>query len=506
MKSFFYILILSAAIGLYSCYNNPVDNPVQNQRPKTGLFLYPDSTISQQPSRLKISWWGDDPDGIVIGFYYSWDGINWNFTTSNDSVFALQIGVTDTVYTFTVAAVDNGGNNVYDSEIIQNGINFGPEPFTDLNGNGVYDPGEPFIDIGLIDDNPPSIVFPIKNSSPEIVWNNLSFLPDTSFPVMSFGWEAFDIDGDHTISKINIALNDTAAENIVSLNGAVRRITIRPKDRDYQNLQMQILIDGSTSSIVPDLLQGLVLDANNKFFVQSEDISGAKSKWISLPEEGKSWYVKKPVGELLLVDDYNTIDNAHVFYTQMFDSLNLSGKYDVYDFHKNRPPFLNVTFLETVKLFDYLLWYSDNSPSLDLASLTSQRYLDEGGKIFFSIQFPQNFDMSLIQGFLPVNDDSSDYRSSLSGNTKIISSSQDYPDLQTDNLSLFRIRSFYISSINVIKLYKIENNPRDSYIGFTTDEKNLFFLGLPLHRVNGGEANVKTLMEKVLFQDFGLMP
>jgi hypothetical protein len=44
------------------------------------------------------------------------------------------------------------------------------------------------------------------------------------------------------------------------------------------------------------------------------------------------------------------------------------------------------------------------------------------------------------------------------------------------------------------------------YIGFFNSVKSEFFIGLPLHRLNGGSANVKALLSKVLFEDFGLIP
>ena len=93
-----------------SCVKDVADNPIGNQPPHTGVFLYPDSSISSQPSKINIHWWGDDPDGFVIGYYFTWNGKDWSFTNSNDSLFALQIGVADTNYTFKVSAVDNGGN------------------------------------------------------------------------------------------------------------------------------------------------------------------------------------------------------------------------------------------------------------------------------------------------------------------------------------------------------------------------------------------------------------
>lgn len=506
-RKFIFILFLLSAILTLSCYDKLTDNPVGNIPPNTYSFLYPDSTISSQPSRLKVHWSGDDPDGFVVGFYFSWDNVNWTFTLRNDSLFALQIGAVDTNYIFQVAAVDNGGNGVYDNQVVQNGINFGREPFIDKNGNGFYDNDETFFDIGLIDPTPAQISFPIKNSAPTVYWNTLSFLPDTSFPAMTFGWEAEDIDGNASIEHINIALNDTT--NFVQLNGGVRRIAIRTKDFTSANPLMDILIDGNPNNLASIKLQGLIYDNENKFFVQAVDISGAKSSFISLPNGTKKWYVKKPKGKLLIVDNYATSDIAATFYDQMMDSLTMSGKYDVINLHATTQvlPYINITLLETIKLFGYSIWYSDNNPSLDLANAAVQKYLDAGGKIMFSMQFPQSVDLTALQGFLPIISDSSDSRSSLlSGVTVSASLTQPtYPELQT-TASLFRVRTFYLGQLGVVPIYYFPNLELKGYIGFSNTAKSLFFIGLPLHRANGGNANVKSLLSKVLFQDFGLTP
>ncbi len=508
-KSIKVISIILLVFVYFSCTKEVVDNPIGNQPPHTGVFLYPDSSISSQPSKIDIHWWGDDPDGFVIGYYFSWDGKNWSFTQSNDSLFALQVGVADTNYVFHVSAVDNGGNGVYDKDIIQNGIDYGPEPFTDKNNNGVWDQGESFVDIGLIDPNPASANFPIKNSAPVISWDQLTVLPDTSFPVMSFGWDASDIDGDGTILKINIALNDTSnPDNIVSLDGSVRNISIRTTDFSSSSPLTEILIGGLESNVAQQKLPGIVLNGNNKFFVQAEDISGAKTDFIELPESGKTWYVKKPKGNLLIVDDYVTQDDAASFYSKMFDdSLNLKNKYDVYDFHNQMPPYLNVTFLLTLKLFKYVYWYTDNNPSLDLLSSSTQNYIGNGGKIAFSMQFPQTVDLSVLQSFLPINTDSSDTRTTLLSGTKISSDTTQpaYPDLEL-NSGIFRVKSFYLNLLGGIPIYYFPNNELKGYIGFTDLEKKLFFIGVPLNKADGGSANVKSLLNKVFFQDFGLTP
>lgn len=494
-------------LSIIGCFDDLTDNPIGNRPPKTGIFLFPDSTVTRQPSKIKLAWWGDDPDGLVVGYYFTWDGVNWTFTNKNDSLFALQIGTVDTIYEFKVAAVDNGGNGVYDLSIVRNNINFGPEPFNDLNNNGVWDIGEPFIDIGLIDPNPATIKIPIRNSAPTISWNILTVIPDTSFPVMSFGWITNDIDGDATIAKINIALNDTSEANVVSIPGATRIITLRVRDFSTLTPLADILIEGSASNTHPEKLPGMILNGNNVFYVQAEDISGAKSPFIRIPGAGGNWFVQKPRSNFLIIDDYVTVDDAPTFYSQMMDSLNLTDKHDIYNFRVHKPPYLNVTFLETIKLFKYVLWYGDNSPSLDLASGTVTKYLDAGGKILMSTLFPQNLELLTVQGFLPmIRTDTSGFRTSISNAVVSAQNTQpSYPDLQTQS-TLFRVRSFFLNEIGVIPIYYFPNNELPGYIGFSDSQKKNFFIGLPLHRLNGGQANVKQLLSKILFEEFGMTP
>ena len=97
---------------LYFC-KGTITNPAKpNLAPNTELFLYPDSTISEQKSKLRVHWWGDDPDGLVAGFFFKWVGLDstWHFTTKNDSTFSLPIGSSNALYTFMISAADNSGN------------------------------------------------------------------------------------------------------------------------------------------------------------------------------------------------------------------------------------------------------------------------------------------------------------------------------------------------------------------------------------------------------------
>jgi hypothetical protein len=506
------ILLLSTLIFslvlLISCGEDFIDNPAGNKPPDTRIALFPDSTIAPQPSRLKVAWWGDDSDGLIVGFYYTWDGNTWSFTDKNEILFSLQIGATDTTYAFKVSSADNGGNGIYDSRVFQNGIEYGPEPYVDSNSDGIYNNGEKFFDIGLIDPSPATLNFPLKNTAPTIKWNLLSTIPSVSYPVMSFGWDVDDLDGISTILKINIALNDTNdSNNFVSLDGSVRTITVRTKNFNTSNPLMDILIEGLETNIAAEKLPGLKLDDYNKFYVQAVDISGATSQFISLPDTSKTWFVKKPKGDILIMDDYATNDGANLFYDSMMDSLGLSNQYDVYDYYNQKPPYTNVTFLQTIKLFKYILWYTDNNPSLDLAASSIPKFIDAGGKIAFSMQFPQSIDPVLLQGFLPINSDSLYSRNSIVPNTIISADTIDpaYPTL-TSTGTIFRAKSFYLNPNGAIPIYYFPNNELNGFVGFFNNTRTLFFYGLPLNKSNGGAANVKTLLSKILFEDFGVTP
>ncbi len=155
-------------------------------------------------------------------------------------------------------------------------------------------------------------------------------------------------------------------------------------------------------------------------------------------------------------------------------------------------------------MYSGILWYTDNAPSLDLANITVQNYSDAGGKIFFSMQFPQEIDLSQIEGFLPIKTDTSYYSPTIGVNKTIGSiDSTQYPNLLS-NRSFARVRSFELKDIGVIPLYFFPNHELSGYIGFESSSKNIFFIGAPLNRINGIPQSVSNLLMKVLFQDFNL--
>lgn len=500
LKKILSILVL--AVLFISCSEEISSNKTENLPPETNLFLFTDSSLAQQQSKLTVNWWGDDPDGLVVGFYISWNGNNWTFTKGNDSTFALEIGAKDTNYVFMAASVDNSGNGIYDDQIVQNGINFGPEPFTDKNNNGTYDSGEPFTDIGTIDPSPAQKEFPIKNTAPTIEWSETTTLPLESFPVMTVRWEADDLDGTESISNIYIALNDTT--NFVALDGNVRIVTIRTDDFTSTNPEMDIYIDGLPNRPASEKLSGLKLDDNNRIYVKAVDISGASSKTISLPDTSSSWFVKKPKGKILLIDDFRETfsNNPNSYYENIFTNITNGENFDMWDLRNGDIPYPSTTFLETLKLFDAIFWYSNN-PSFDLASSATQPYVNNGGKICFSFQLPDIVDDDVMRSFLTV--DSLYFEGSVSPDVEVNALVADYPNLLTSR-SHSNVRTFKISQGSADILYEINDNElTEKTIAFRSKDKKLFYFGLALHRVDGIDGSIQTLLEKIFTQEFGLV-
>ena len=508
------VLLFGLAAAIFvGCKEDSPSEPTGNLPPETSMALFPDSTIAQQRSQLHVHWWGDDPDGFIVGFYFKWEGLDsvWQFTASYDSLFSLPIGTVDTNYTFKVMAVDNAGNDKYDYSISRNGIYLGDEPFIDSNGNGVYDEGEEYYDVGDVDPEPAEMNFPIKNSAPVVEWSDDTSLPEESFPVMTIAWSATDLDGDETITNIQIALNDTT--EFVSLEGGVRLITIRAQNLDSDNPDMEILINGSDLRIWDELLPNMKLNDNNRIYLRAVDMSGAVSSFIPLPDTTREWFVKKPKGDILILDDYESGSEIQDFYDEQFSTIfggSFNGKYDSFDLENDALPYSNVTLYQTVKLFKFCFWYSDATPDLTSANLVTQKYIENGGKIAFSMTFTDSsssFDFSLpvLQNFLPVDDVTSPLSFMLPGADVIPSGGVDYPALETSSTIGF-VRTFKENSISSEKIYDLESpqiSGEETTIAFTDASKNLFFIGLPLHQCDRNEGTVQTLIEKVL-TDLGI--
>ena len=101
------------AVAMQGCSKSDPTNPTSNLPPETILSFSPDAgdTVNW---RVRMNWFGWDPDGEVTHFLTMWDSLGWVYTVSTDSVFVVSTEDTAATseeafgfHTFSVKAVDD---------------------------------------------------------------------------------------------------------------------------------------------------------------------------------------------------------------------------------------------------------------------------------------------------------------------------------------------------------------------------------------------------------------
>jgi len=124
--------------------------------------------------------------------------------------------------------------------------------------------------------------------------------------------------------------------------------------------------------------------------------------------------VKQPAGPILIVED-SFDKRSHRFYQAALDTIaggRYAGRYEFLNirerasdgWYRRLPRLLTPMFVETLKLFDVVLWYGDIGLSLDIPQTVLPGYLEAGGKLLFSAPLPNlpTPEMSLVFiGYFP---------------------------------------------------------------------------------------------------------
>ena len=297
------------------------------------LVMGLDTTVSVQ----EVNWWGDDPDGNILGYYYRWSYMESAiFTQDESAIFYLPLRTQFDIYSFHVQAVDNDS---------------------------------------LMDPTAAIVSFPVYNSPPSVEWklNSLPISTRTedslhySFTHHSFFWDISDIDGQATVTDIYYALDDTTT---------------------WQHL------DGETQEImITDIALG-----KHRFYLKVQDIAGAESNTISFPdpnsEDSKitSWIVKEPVGNILIVNDFSADQvayNHQNLYTGIFDEITGVNSYSTWEIGgsstntANTIPYSPEDIELNLSTFSKVFWFTFRTAnSLNEASLALTRFVRDGGTLF----------------------------------------------------------------------------------------------------------------------------
>lgn len=556
------------------CKENIADRPHGNQTPRTFLWIFPDSTVGVGVSRQHLRWWGEDPDGVVIGYLFAFaefpnrvttvlrrDTLRYTFETQNDTLIAFPLDTLFRNYTVFVRAVDNTFTGVPNHSIIR--LNPVPSPDTsrytfrpywDKNDDGILDPDDQELPTlsGALDPVGAVQTFPIRNTPPAIVFAqhpndpNLPLKqPDTTFTVATFAFKGSDFDGDNTLSLYRIVLNDTS--------DPTRWLTIALRDTIITLVVPRSRSDAAVGEVDADVyggkflgsrflgqIAGLRLDALNVFYVQVKDVAGEFSQAIRMPSETGIWYVRKPLGRILLVRDYIRFDASVALTTYLTSLSGLPGQIgDTVDqldivrgitlndkelgrFGTLVPPFVDPALIHTFLLYDCVFWYTDNIPSLGVAQSSLFTYLQNGGKVLFSTTFRSAFDpRGALRDFAPIDSVSSvEFSPEIPANYIVFADSSDpnniYPQLALDS----SLSSHFIFMRPVYRrtdaryIYHLQADTLNNFYSGTPNvavvdgQGTIIFFGLPLHLLNNtnpqyaNPEGLKAFFRKIFTEQF----
>lgn len=462
------VLSLVALSFLAACDSDISGELFENLAPDTELSVRDTSLVENRaglgrfPSSVSVSWSGTDPDGFVASFelrvydrseqHTIGPEEGWGSTTSRDSVILLPIPFGERIADVVIEAraVDN---------------------------------------LGLKDPSPSRTVFPVENGPPSLRLSGFDIPPDETFTVFSFGWSAFDPEGEETIARIEISLNDSL--NFVSLPGNTRFATFLGQldDNNPGETEVEAEVFTGRGFLPADVfVPGLRLDAENTFYVRAADQTDTTSA-----TQQYQWNVRRPNGDILFVSDYRKLTEPIVreFHLQLLqDYLPEGTEVEFYDISE---PYLSgattsgalsdalpataaPTLEQTFLLFDYIYWLSTgvtattSGNNLAFAAPALNAFFSNGGKLMIHtpVQLPgdpEDFVTNPAISLLPLTDvitfpDSLRPSLRLPNNGAITPVAVvPGPDVQLPALSANRliIRTLpYVIGGNIIPLYEAE--------------------------------------------------
>ncbi len=341
-------LFLLAVLSLCACRREYAGELKDNEAPET--YMLADTIVrfgdNRYESVVEVQWGGDDPDGYIKGYEVSLDGQLWTYTERQDSSFTLSLpGASDTAdFRFYVRAIDN---------------------------------------MNLADPTPASLVYPVKNSDPEVHFVIPAGNPTRSFPAVKYFWTGSDPDGDASLDHYELVWNDTTVTPIElspsfseagivadNISGATSPCTVYP---------------GTLTTPHASKLNGMKLDDKNILYIRAVDKVGATSDWIAAPEI----FIRKPVSDILLINaqrsSFNRANVQNFYAGKIFQALNKS-----FDTLQAGPEGATVTDLSpdpitqdrVFSFFKKIFVYSENSEFvLSLMQKTTTRFFQQGGKL-----------------------------------------------------------------------------------------------------------------------------
>ena len=477
LLKFAYLHIIFIALAFVSCKKG--DKNI-NERPNT--IVIPHIVNLSGENRLKttveMAWFGSDKDGFISGYEFSLDNTNWIYTPKADSTFTFNIseGSDTSEINFWVRSIDNSNEK---------------------------DPTPAFVKI------------PIKNTPPEISFDEDLSSKDTAFIVASLFWNAKDQDGFDNLRDVEMKLNNGSWYKIDKRKSS---LSLVPENTSGSgSMKAKVYFDPTDPET--ELMDGLLLGANNIVYIRSTDISGSMSEIDTL----QNLFFRPKTSDLMVIGgdrDFNS------FYTQRIS--NVTSNFDYIDYTvdggKWQPTFWATTFYLMISEYKKLCIFSDKlpyvNPSTGLSALileSSARPVQDftlnGGKVFSIGYFDNNNRLesnSPFIGVYPIDSMASGSAGiTLTKSDSALTSQQvNYPNLGAGTFP-GEFSPFYKSQ-NAVEIYRGDIYGT-GYSGSKTigvkqivsrGKTNLVFVSAALNKFDKDYTKVDALFDQVLNKDF----
>jgi len=476
-----YIIYICIGLSLYACNKGETfeNNPPETQIFVESINLSGDNRLN---SVVSLFWSGEDIDGYIKGFELSINSGDWVFVTAEDSTFKFDIPEgSDTVdVSFEVRAIDN---------------------------------------LDLPDPTPASLIVPIKNTPPTAKFDSIRLIPDTVFSVFSAAWQAIDIDGQETLSEVSIKINEGDWYTLDPNTAFITLVPSNPTQTGSQNAQVYI---GSDANLSTEALNDLRVGDFNEMYIKAQDISGAES-----PIDTSNVFYIEPQGSDLLVIDAHTLPPApDALYNSTI--LNVYGAYDYLDLTTNFPTYWDPTFGLYLQLYDKIFWYSNGFEYeefgermlLEVAALSLNDFVQEGGKLFVTAKFPSTFNssdkngISSVFSLLPMDSLATTSTAPRIRRDSLATPSDNFSSYPTLKASAFITGAdpFYASNqSNIMYSAELFAPNGDPWLEPTTicarkvganGRTNQVFVSVELHLLQGDLPALQTFIDKVLNEEF----
>lgn len=434
-------------------------------------------------STVSLSWFGSDADGFVTGFEISFDEVLWSFTTRQDSTFTFTLppGTDTTDVNFFVRAIDNDDNR---------------------------------------DPTPAHLRVPLKNTPPTVQINPDRGPSDTALAVATFFWTAADVDGNETITKVEMKANNGNWQEISRNANLISLLA----DTNVQNgaTTAQVFI-GENNTPENYTLNGLRANDTNRLFLRATDLAGA----VSAADTSINFFYKiKSRGARTLWISGHTSDVTPEYQTL----LNNAGvKYDLLDFGasidgSNLPAFWDPTIKLTARLYQNIFINTEsttytNPISGDITTILNfmapviQDFTNKGGKYFVTTALAEDEDLSRLIGPYPIDSlvkNGGNAQARITPDSALVSANPQagFPAVRPEFLQRNIVPIIPASDAQVFyraQLTKLNGWEGSNVVAAVRRPQNVLtqvFFAQELHNYNGDPQALESLFKKILVDEF----